>query len=396
MLAEVEHLATPDRSSGRSLHAGPDRAGRRPLLLMVVGALTPRRPKLRRGTPPLTIAIAARRHRLVGLSAVVPGPRRRPDLTRSSDAVRGRRPHAVPQHRHPVWSVVLAALLAHGYLRRERLEGPESYVLLLLSASGGVIMAGANDLLVLFLGLEILSIAVYVLAGIHVRRARSREAALKYFVLGAFSSAFFLYGIALVYGATGTTNLAASRRSSPPTCSPTTSMLLAGFALLLVGLGFKVAAVAVPLLDPRRLRGLAQPGRRLHGLGRQGRRLRRPDPGLRLRLHQLPGRLAADRSTSLAVVTLLVGSVLAVSQTNVKRMLAYSSISHAGFILVGVQAASERGTRAALFYLAAYTFMVAGSFGVVTVVGRTGDNAHDLSTTTRAWPSGRRSWRSRS
>lgn len=139
-------------------------------------------------------------------------------------------------------TVILAALLAPGYLRRERLEGSEPYVLLLLSASGGIVMASANDLIVLFLGLEILSIAVYVLAGIHVRRARSGEAALKYFVLGAFSSAFFLYGIALVYGATGTTNLTGIQEFLAANLLTNNVMLLAGFALLLVGLGFKVAA----------------------------------------------------------------------------------------------------------------------------------------------------------
>src|SRR6185436_1531676 len=104
-------------------------------------------------------------------------------------------------------AVVLAALLCDGYLRRERLDGVELYVLMLLSASGGVIMASANDLIVMFLGLEILSIAAYVLAAMHLRRAESQEAGMKYFVLGAFSSAFFLYGIALVYGSTGSTNL---------------------------------------------------------------------------------------------------------------------------------------------------------------------------------------------
>ncbi|HEX3394781.1 MAG TPA: proton-conducting transporter membrane subunit, partial [Acidimicrobiales bacterium] len=106
-------------------------------------------------------------------------------------------------------AVVLGALLSDDYLRREGLEGPEFYVLMLLSASGGLLMAAANDLIVVFLGLEILSIALYVMAGYHRRRAQSQEAAIKYFVLGAFSSAFFLYGVALTYGATGSTNLGA-------------------------------------------------------------------------------------------------------------------------------------------------------------------------------------------
>lgn len=273
--------------------------------------------------------------------------------------------------------VILASLLAAGYLRRERLEGPEAYILLLLSASGGVIMAGANDLLVLFLGLEILSIAVYVLAGIHVRRARSGEAALKYFVLGAFSSAFLLYGIALVYGATGSTNLTDIQSFLARNLLQNDVQLLAGFALLLVGLGFKVAAAPFHAWTPDVYDGSPSPVVAYMASAVK-------TAGFAGILRVFVFGFATYRVDwqpivyVLAVATLLVGSVMAVSQTNVKRMLAYSSISHAGFILVGIQAATDRGVSAAAFYLATYTFTVAGSFGVATVVGRTGDNAHDL------------------
>ncbi|CAN5660518.1 NADH-quinone oxidoreductase subunit N [soil metagenome] len=274
--------------------------------------------------------------------------------------------------------VILTCLLADGYLRRERLEGPEAYVLLLLSAAGGVIMAGANDLMVIFLGLEILSIAVYVLAGIHVRRARSGEAALKYFVLGAFSSAFLLYGIALVYGATGTTNLTGIRSFLATNVLTNDITLLAGFALLLVGLGFKVAAAPFHAWTPDVYDGSPSPVVAYMASGVK-------TAGFAAILRVFVYGFSSYRADwkpivyAVAVFTLLVGSVLAISQTNVKRILAYSSISHAGFILVGVQAASERGTRSVLFYLATYTFTVAGSFGVATIVGRTGDNAHALS-----------------
>src|SRR5699024_8475770 len=138
--------------------------------------------------------------------------------------------------------IIITVSLAGSYLRRERLDSAEAYVLLMLSGSGGLIMAMANDLLVLFLGLEILSIATYVLAGIHIRRLRSGEAALKYFVLGAFSSAFLLYGIALVYGATGTTNISEIHRFFAATTLTNDVGLIAGLALLIVGLGFKVSA----------------------------------------------------------------------------------------------------------------------------------------------------------
>ncbi|MGD9749572.1 MAG: NADH-quinone oxidoreductase subunit N [Acidimicrobiia bacterium] len=274
-------------------------------------------------------------------------------------------------------SVILAALLADGYLRREGLEGAELYVLLLLSASGGVIMASANELIVMFLGLEILSLAVYILATSHVRRFASQEAGMKYFVLGAFSSAFFLYGIALVYGATGTTSLIGIRTFLATNTLLDNALLLAGFALLLVGFGFKVAAVPFHAWTPDVYQGSPSPVVAYMASGVKAAGF----AGL-LRVFYLA--FSTERTDwqpivyVLAVATLLAGAVLAVVQTDVKRMMAYSSISHAGFILVGVQAASARGTEAALFYLAAYTFMVAGSFGVITAVSRKGDDHTSL------------------
>jgi NADH-quinone oxidoreductase subunit N len=281
-------------------------------------------------------------------------------------------------------AVVLAAMLADGYLRREGLDGAELYVLILLSASGGVIMASANDLIVMFLGLEILSIAAYVLAAMHLRRAESQEAGMKYFVLGAFSSAFFLYGVALVYGSTGSTNLSRIAAFAPPvgtvpgTVDPnllgqgTPALLLAGLALLLVGFGFKIAAVPFHSWAPDVYQGAPSPTVAFMASAVKAAAF----AGL-LRVFVVT---FADNKIdwqpfmyALAVATLLVGAVLAVVQTDVKRMLAYSSINHAGFILVGVQAASAEGTSASLFYLAAYTFMVVGSFGVVTIVSRKGD-----------------------
>jgi NADH-quinone oxidoreductase subunit N len=274
-------------------------------------------------------------------------------------------------------AVVLAALLADGYLRREGLEGPELYVLMLLSAAGGVMMAMANDLVVLFLGLEVLSIALYVLAGYDLRRAESSESAMKYFVLGAFSSAFLLYGIALVYGATGSTNLGAIAGFLETNVLTEDGLLLAGFALLLVGLGFKVAAVPFHVWTPDVYQGAPTPVTAFMASASKAAGF----AGM-LRVFVSAFGLYEDDWRPvlfvLAVLTLLVGSVLAIVQNDVKRMLAYSSISHAGFVLVGVQAASERGVSGALFYLLAYTFMVVGSFGVVTLVARRGDDDHSL------------------
>ncbi|MCU1370727.1 MAG: proton-translocating NADH-quinone oxidoreductase, chain [Ilumatobacteraceae bacterium] len=372
MLAEVERLSTPSVEWSVMLPVLILLGGA--VVLMIVGALTPRRPKLPWHAG-LTVVIA--------LGSIVASVflwwRVRDDgpIAAVSDAVvvDGLSLYLGVAI---LCSVVLAALLAHGYLRREKLEGPDVYVLMLLSAAGGLVMCGANDLLVLFLGLEILSIAVYVLAGIHVRRARSGEAALKYFVLGAFSSAFFLYGIALVYGATGSTNFTKIQTFLAGNLLTNNVMLLAGFALLLVGLGFKVAAVPFHAWTPDVYEGSPSPvvaymasGVKVAGFA-----------GMIRVFTYTFSTYEADWQPmiyALAVATLVVGALFAVSQTNVKRMLAYSSISHAGFILIAIQASSTQGTRAALFYLATYTFMVAGSFGVVTVVGRAGDNAHDLS-----------------
>jgi len=274
-------------------------------------------------------------------------------------------------------AVILAALTFDSWLRREEMDGAEPYVLMLLSASGGVMMASANDLIVMFLGLEILSIAVYVMAAMHLRKTSSQESGVKYFVLGAFSSAFFLYGIALIYGGTGSTNLVDISTFLTTNVVADGGLVLVGMALLLVGFGFKVAAVPFHFWTPDVYQGAPSPsvawmasGVKVAGFA-----------GLLRVFHLAFDTYRLDWQPlvfALAAVTLLVGSVLAVVQTDVKRMLAYSSIAHAGFILVAVQAATDRGVQAALFYLASYAFMVAGSFGIVALVGRKGDIGHRL------------------
>ena len=274
-------------------------------------------------------------------------------------------------------AVILGALIADGYLRRERLVGPEFYVLSMLSASGAMIMAAANDLIVIFLGLEILSISLYVLAGYHRRRAESGEAAMKYFILGAFASAIFLYGVALVYGATGSTRLPEIADFLALNSILHHGVLLAGLGLLLVGLGFKVAAVPFHSWTPDVYQGAPTPVTGLMaaiakagGFAALLRIFFSTFPTLRLEWRPMVW--------ALAVLTLVVGSILAVVQTDIKRMLAYSSISHAGYVLIGLEAASTKGISGSLFYLLAYTFMVLGSFAVVSVVGGRGDAEHSL------------------
>jgi len=274
-------------------------------------------------------------------------------------------------------AVVLTALLLDNYLRREEIDGVEMYVLLMLSAAGGVLMAGANDLIVLFLGLETLSIAVYVMAAMHSRRAESLEAGLKYFVLGAFSSAFLLYGMAMVYGATGSLNLIEIRAYLDSVVILDNAMLLAGFALLLVGFGFKVAAVPFHAWTPDVYQGAPTPV-----VAFMASAVKAAGFAALVRVFYLTFLDYRDdwqpAIYALAVATLMVGAVLAVVQRDAKRMLAYSSISHAGFILVGVQAATDRGVAAVVFYAAAYTFMVIGSFGVLSIVSGRGDRDTSL------------------
>ena len=274
-------------------------------------------------------------------------------------------------------AVVLVALMLDSYLEREGMPGAEMYVLLLFSAAGGLVMASANDLIVLFMGLETLSIAVYVMAAMHLRRNESLEAGLKYFVLGAFSSAFLLYGIAMVYGATGSTNLIAIRSFLDANVLLQNGLLMGGFALLLVGLGFKVAAAPFHAWTPDVYTGAPTPV-----VAFMASAVKAAGFAAFIRVFVTTfGSYSADWQpavVALAVLTLIVGSFVAIVQRDAKRMLAYSSISHAGFILVGVQAANAAGTASVAFYAVAYTFLVIGSFGVLALVSGAGDRSTSL------------------
>ena len=274
-------------------------------------------------------------------------------------------------------ALIAASLIAYPYLKNEILPNVELNVLLLLSAAGGVVMAMANDLIVLFLGIEILSIAVYVLAALHLRRIESQEGAIKYFILGAFSSAFMLYGIALIYGATGSTNLVKINSFIASSLLVEDGMLMAGLAMLMVGLGFKVAAVPFHSWTPDAYQGAPTPVTAWMAAG-----VKAAGFAAFLRVFVLAfGPYANDWKTPIAVLaglTVVFGAVVAVVQNDIKRMLAYSSITHAGFILIGVHAASSDGTSSVLFYLAVYTFLAIGSFAVVAVVGGKDDINHGL------------------
>jgi NADH-quinone oxidoreductase subunit N len=274
-------------------------------------------------------------------------------------------------------ATLLALLISGGYLRREGLESPEYFALMLCSATGMMLMATANDLITVFLSLEILSIALYVLTAFDRRRLVSQEAGLKYFLLGAFSSAVLLYGIALVYGATGTTNLSGIAKFLATVVLFHDGVLLVGMVLLLVGLGFKVAAAPFHMWTPDVYQGAPTPVTAFMASATKAAAfaaLLRIFVGS-FRLYEVDWRPAVF---GLAVLSLLVGSIAAVVQTDVKRMLAYQSIAHAGYVLIGVQAATEKGTSAALFYLLTYAVMATGAFTIVMLVARRGDDRHDL------------------
>ncbi len=275
-------------------------------------------------------------------------------------------------------AVLLTALFLDDYLRREGLDGVELYALMLMSAVGGVIMAMATDMVVLFLGLEILSIALYVMAASHLKRIDSQESGIKYFVLGGFSSAFMLYGIALIYGATGSTNYRKIAAFLSTNVVLENGLLMAGMALLLVGFAFKIAAAPFHSWTPDVYQGAPSP---VTGFMASAAKAAAFAGMLRVFVITFATHVRDWRPAVLVltILTLVVGSFLAVVQTNVKRMLAYSSVSHAGFMLIGLHAASPTGTSGTLFYLFTYAIVVLGSFGCVTLIGRTGDADHRLS-----------------
>jgi NADH-quinone oxidoreductase subunit N len=261
----------------------------------------------------------------------------------------------------------MTVLISLDYLRKAELERGEYYYLMLFSVSGMMLMGMANDLILIFLALELLSIPLYVLSGFARPRVDSEESALKYFLLGAFASGFLVFGIAMIYGATGSTALAGVLNGA----AAGGAMLYAGAVLLLVGLAFKVAAVPFHMWTPDVYEGaptsvtaFMSVGAKVAGFAAL----------IRVFIYALPDISEAwvPALAVIAALTMITGNIVALAQGNVKRMLAYSSIAHAGFIMMGVASAvnSEEGMSAALFYLLAYLFTTLGAFAVVVAVER--------------------------
>jgi len=274
-------------------------------------------------------------------------------------------------------SILLAAglsmLMSESYLGREDYKVGEYYPLILFTCSGAMWMASGTDMMTIFLGLEVMSVSLYVLAGFFRGQTKSNEAGLKYFLLGAFSTGFLLYGMALLYGVTGTTNVADIGRflSGNPE-QLTAAMTLAGMVMLSIGFLFKIAVAPFHMWTPDVYQGAPTPITAFMSAGPKAAAFAAFLRVFFLGLGELQNEWTAALWI-LAVLTMIAGNFIAIFQTDLKRMLAYSSIAHAGYALVGMVAANEIGVSGILFYMLAYTFMNIGAFAVLTLAGKKGE-----------------------
>jgi len=267
---------------------------------------------------------------------------------------------------------ILVVLPSFRFLARENAETAEYHALLLFSLVGQCLMAAANDLIMVFIGLEISSIASYVLAGYLRDDKRNNEASLKYFLLGSFATAFFLYGVAILYGCTGSVKLDQVRVALTGVNAPDPRIVLLAAGLMMVGLGFKVSAAPFQIWAPDVYQGAPTPVSAFLTAGPKAAAF-----AVFLRIFMTALEPAGARWEPLvwwaALLSMTIGNFAALLQSNVKRMLAYSSIAHAGYVLVALRARSEVGIAAAMFYLAAYALMNIGAFAVVSHLSGKGE-----------------------
>jgi NADH-quinone oxidoreductase subunit N len=270
-------------------------------------------------------------------------------------------------HAVVIGAASIAILGSFSYLDQEGLQRGEYYALVLFATAGMGILAGANELVTAFIGLEMSSISTYILAGFRRRALESNEASLKYFLLGSFATAFFLYGIAMTYGATGTTRIDAIQAAFQIT--PPAGLAILGLGLMFVGLGFKVVAAPFQIYAPDVYQGSPTPVTALLASAPKVATF-----AVMVRIFYVAFGTSSDlwfwAVWVSAVLTMCIGNFAALVQTNVKRMLAYSSIAHAGYILVAFAAATDLGVAAILFYLASYALMKIGAFLVLTHLGQ--------------------------
>jgi len=275
-------------------------------------------------------------------------------------------------------AAALTILSSIHYVRQTGIHEGEYYALVLFATAGMILMAASNDLIVFFLGLETMSVAVYILTGMWRTSSRSSEAAMKYFLMGAFATGFLLYGIALIYGATGSTNLNAISSFLLEPAGDWPLYLTAGAMLLLVGFAFKVGAVPFHFWVPDVYEGAPTP---ITGFMSVAVKAAAFAAWTRILLHKLAP-LDSDWVFPLwiiAIATMTLGNLLAISQSSVKRMLAYSSVAHAGYILIALVVGEEWGGMPLVFYLAAYTLMTAGAFAVLVSLNEPGETRETYS-----------------
>jgi NADH-quinone oxidoreductase subunit N len=274
-----------------------------------------------------------------------------------------------------ITAAALAILGSLSYLEVEGIQHGEYYALVLFATAGMGILAGANELVTAFIGLEMSSISTYVLAGFRRRELKSNEASLKYFLLGSFATAFFLYGVAMTYGATGSTRIDAIQAAFQAT--PVSGLAILGLGLMFVGLGFKVVVAPFQIYAPDVYEGAPTPVTALLASAPKAATF-----AVMLRIFYVAFGSASSTWFWMiwisAVLTMCIGNFAALVQSNVKRMLAYSSIAHAGYILVAFIASTELGIAAVLFYLAAYALMKVGAFLVVTHLGQQGEKRLEI------------------
>jgi NADH-quinone oxidoreductase subunit N len=272
---------------------------------------------------------------------------------------------------------ILTVFFASQTLDRDRLPSGEFYALILFAIVGMMLMAQATDLLLLFLALETMSIAVYVLTGIRRDQPASTEAAFKYFLLGAFASTFFLYGIAFLYGITGSTHLERIGSVIAAQSASRNPMILLALGLLIVGFGFKIAAVPFHMWSPDAYEGAPAVVTGFMSTGVKAAAIAGFARVFLSALEPMSGEWWPVLWV-IAAATMIVGTVLGVAQTSLKRMLAYSSIAHGGYLLVGLVAGHDIGKAAILYYLAAYALTNLGAFGVIALVGSRDRDNDDL------------------
>ena len=268
-------------------------------------------------------------------------------------------------------SSAMAILLSSDYNEREEIKVGEYYALILLCTVGMIVLASSTDMIMIFLGIEIVSICLYVLAGFKRDDPVSNEAALKYFLLGAFATGFLLYGMTLVYGSTGSTNLFKIAEFVKTQGAQSNPLLLMGIVLLIIGLGFKVAAVPFHMWAPDVYQGSPTPVTAFMSVGPKAAAFA---AFFRVFAETIPEMAPAWEMLlcSVAVLSMFVGNLGAIMQTNIKRMLAFSSISHAGYLLIAVIAKSSLAGSGLLFYMLTYTFTTFGAFGIIILLGRKG------------------------